>query len=123
MPEHYSQIPPKPLVAGISTSKKVINQVFFFERSDGQVICVEEGEAWNLYTRRQQVLGRNKRLDFKLIGTGNGDVFRLALFEAQKVGQTDIAKAQEIIRQGQKDELEACRGRIIAPRDMDKLTG
>lgn len=119
--QHYSQIPVKPLVAGISTTKKTINQVFFFERGDGEVIAVEENEAWNLYTRRVQVLGKNKRVDYKLVGVGDGNVFREALAKAQVVGQTDIAKAQEIIRQGQKDELEACRGIIIAPRNMDKI--
>lgn len=122
MPEHYSQIPEKPLVAGISTTKKTINQVFFFERNDGEVIAVEENEAWSLYTRRPQILGSTKRIEFKLVGVGDGNVFREALGRAQLAGQTDIKKAQEIIRQGQKDELEACRGRIIPPRNMDKIS-
>jgi hypothetical protein len=115
------ELPEKPLVAGMSTRSEDINRVYFFERSDGQVIACEEVEAWSLYSRRQQVLGRNKRMDFKLIGVGDGLIYREALSQARIAGQTDIKKAQEIIRKGQEDELDACRGKIIAPRDMDKI--
>lgn len=115
------ELPEKPLVAGMSTRGDDINRVYFFERSDGQIIACEELEAWGLYSRRQQVLGRNKRMEFKLVGTGDGNIYREALSQARIAGQTDIKTAQEIIRKGQADELEACRGKIIPPRNMDTI--
>lgn len=96
-------------------------KIFFFERSDGSIIAVQEAEAWNLYTRRQQILGRHKRNDFTLIGTGDGFIFQKAVMDAREAGKVDVKVAQEIIRKGQADELEACRGKIIPPRDMDTL--
>lgn len=120
-----SQIPPKPLVAGMNTDPSFDYKpttVFFFERNDGKIIATEELEAWSLYTRRPQMLYRKgNRVEFKLIGTGDGTIYHKALMEAKQVGQTDIAKAQEILKKGQQEELEACRGKIIPPRDMDKL--
>jgi hypothetical protein len=118
---HYSTIPPKPLVAGMSSKDDDINRVFFFERSDGSILAVDEVQAWNLYTRRQQVLGKSKRFEFKLVGTGDGEIYRTALQEAREVGRTDVKQAQEILRKGHEDELEACRGRIIPPRNMDRM--
>lgn len=97
-------------------------RIFFFERTDGKILAVEESEAWSLYTRRQQVLGKNRRQEFKLIGTGDGAIFYEAVQKAKEAGRTNIAEAQEIIRKGQADELEACRGKIIPPKNMDEST-
>lgn len=115
------ELPEKPLVAGMSTRADDINRVYFFERSDGQIIACEEQEAWSLYSRKVQILGRSKRQDFKLIGVGDGLIYKEALANARIAGRTDIAEAQRIIRQGQADELEACRGKIIPPRNMDTI--
>jgi hypothetical protein len=117
---HYSQVPEKPLVAGMSSKDDDINRVFFFERSDGQLFAVEEVGAWNLFARRQQVIG-SKKFEFKLIGTGDGTIYKEALQKAREVGRTDVKQAQDILRKGQADELDACRGRIIPPRNMDKM--
>lgn len=118
---HYSTIPPKPLVAGMSSKDDDISKVYFFERSDGQILAVDEMQAWNLYSRKQQVLGKSKKFEFKLIGVGKGEIYKNALMEARLVGQTDVEKAQEILKKGQADELEACRGNIIMPKNMDKM--
>lgn len=97
-------------------------KVFFFQRNDGKIIATEEQEAWNLYSRRPQMLYRKgKRVEFELIGTGDGTIYHKALMEAKEAGKTDIQKAQEILRKGQEDELEACRGKIVPPRNMDKF--
>jgi hypothetical protein len=117
---NYASIPEKPLIAGVSNKNLLANQVFFFERSDGEVIAVEEHEAWGLYARRPQVLG-SKKHEFKLIGVGSGEIYNKAIMEAKELGQTDIKKAQERLRQGFKEELEACRGKIIVPRNVDKM--
>lgn len=122
---HPSSIPEKPLIASINQDPKFDyqpNKVFFFERNDGKVIATEEREAWTLYTRRPQMLYKQgKRAEFKLIGVGDGQIYHKALMEAKKVGQTDILKAQEILRKGHQDELDACIGKIIIPRNMDEL--
>lgn len=120
-----SQIPEKPLVASINQDPQYDykpQRVFFFKRNDGKIIATEEQEAWSLYSRRPQMLYRQgKRVEFELIGTGDGKIYYQALQEAKVAGQTDIAKAQEILRKGQQDELDACMGKIIAPRNMDKF--
>ena len=112
---------PKPLIAGMSSRDDDIKRVFFFERDDGQVIATEENEAWSLWTRKVQVLGRSKKNNYTLVGTGDGNIYRKALQEAREAGKTDITKAQSIIRKGQEDEYLACKGRIIPPKDMDKI--
>lgn len=118
---HYSQIPEKPLIAGMSTKPLQMNKVFFFERNDGQIIATEEREAWNLYSRRPQILGTNRKVEYKLVGVGDGNIFREALSKAQVAGQTDVKEAQKILKEGQQAELEACRGHLVAPRNMDKI--
>ena len=99
--------------------------IFFFEKSNGSIIAVKEDEAWELYARKQQILGKHARNDFTLIGKGDGTIFQKAVWEAKEMGKTDIKAAQEIIRKGQAEELEACRGNIIPPQNMDtmNLTG
>jgi len=122
---HPSQIPEKPLVASINQDPQYDykpTRVFFFKRNDGKIIATEEQEAWSLYTRRPQILYKQgKRVEFELIGTGDGTIYHQALQEAKVAGQTDIAKAQDILRKGQQAELEACMGKIIPPRNMDKF--
>jgi hypothetical protein len=106
-----------------TTSDKIedAQRVYFFERSDGQVIACQENEAWSLYKHRQQVLGKNKRMDFKLIGTGDGNIFRESAIRAREAGRTDIKEAQRILKEGQEAELAACLGKIIPPHDTDKM--
>jgi hypothetical protein len=118
---HYSQIPPKPLVAGMSEKDYDVPKVFFFKRTDGLIIAVEENEAWGLYTRRPQILGKHKRTEFELIGTGDGNIYREALVKAREAGKIDVKEAQKILKEGQQAELDACIGRIIQPTNMDKL--
>lgn len=114
---------PKPLIAGMSEKPpEQAERIYFFQRSDNSVIAVKEAEAWNLYTKKQQILGKHKRNDFELIGTGDGEIFQKSVWDAKEAGKTDIKLAQEIIRKGQNDELESCRGRIIPPRNMDTIS-
>jgi len=118
---HYTQIPEKPLVASMSDKIEDAQRIYFFERSDGQVIATQENEAWSLYSRRPQVLGKSKRMEFKLIGTGEGTIFRDAAIRAREAGKTDIKEAQRILKEGQETELKACLGKIIPPRNLDKM--
>lgn len=97
-------------------------RIYFFERSDGSIIDVEENEAWSLYSRRPQMLSKGgKRPEFKLIGTGDGLIFHEALQKAKIAGKTDIEEAKKIIREGKQAELEACLGKIVPPPNRDKF--
>lgn len=98
-------------------------RVFFFERSDGKILAVENQEAYNIYHRRPQNL--SQRLSYKLIGTGDGHIYAQARLDAQAAGRVDIEEAKKILAKGQQDELEACRGKIIPPTPgaLDKIIG
>lgn len=116
---HYSGIPEKPLFAAVNKSNKILKKekVYFFKREDGSVFFTGAQEAWSLYTRRVQEIGKpHKRLE--LVGTGDGEIFLAALIEAQK--ETDVEKAKDIIRKGQEDEYNACVGKPIPPPNFDK---
>lgn len=117
---HHSQIPEKPLHSSVNTDPKIVRaeKVYFFERSDGSVIAASGPEAWGLYARKNQIVGYESS-KCRLVGTGDGLIFRQAIVEAQKI--TDVALAKERIVKGQADELEACRGKIIPPPNFDKM--
>lgn len=117
---HYSGIPEKPLFAAVNKSSKILKKekVYFFKREDGSVFFAGEQEAWNLYTRRNQIIGKLPQR-IELVGTGDGEIFLNALMEAQK--ETDVEKAKDIIRKGQEDEYEGCKGKVIPPPNFDKM--
>lgn len=94
-------------------------KTFFFERHDNSIISVGETEAWNLYARKNQVIGFEIPRP-KLIGTSDGKLMYQAIQEAHKLFAEDPEKSFARIRQGEKEELEAARGNIIPPRNMDK---
>ena len=95
--------------------------IYFFERNDGKIFPMQNQEAYKTYTHRPQNL--SKRISFTLIGTGDGKIFYEARLKAQEIGKTNPEEARKIIAQGQQDELEACRGKIIAPKPgaLDKI--
>lgn len=117
---HHSQIPEKPLNAAVNTDRNILRKekVYFFEREDGSVFCTNAQEAWGLYNRRVQIVGKYSA-KLKLVGTGNGDLFFEAIKNAQK--EVDVQKAREIIKKGQDAEYEACKGNIVPPPNMDKM--
>lgn len=114
------ELPEKPLYASVSTDNKILKKekVYFFKREDNSIIATTGPEAWSLYARRPQVIGKLPQR-FELVGTGDGEIFLAALKEAQK--QTDVNKAREIIMKGQQDEYEACKGKIQPPPNYDKF--
>lgn len=95
-------------------------KTFFFERHDGSVISVGEREAWNIYNNRNQVVGWLIPKP-KLIGVSDGMKMYEAVKKAHEVFVTNPDEAQNILRQGNVDELEAARGNIVAPRNADKM--
>lgn len=94
-------------------------KTFFFERHDGSVISVGETEAWNLYARKNQVIGVEIPRP-KLIGVSDGKMMYQAVQDAHKLFAEDPEKAFERLRKGEQEELEAARGKITLPRNMDK---
>lgn len=114
-------LPPYESTFGMSNHVDAPRKVYFFERSDGKVLAVENQEAYNMYYRRPQNL--SQKLSYKLIGTGDGKIFSEARLKAQEAGKIDINEARKILAQGQLDELEACRGKISVPTPgaLDKI--
>lgn len=95
-------------------------KTFFFERQDGSIISVGEQEAWNLHARKNQVIGQDIPKP-KLIGVSDGMKVHQAIKEAHEIFRTDSEAAQERVRRGHDEELEAARGHIILPRNFDKM--
>ena len=95
-------------------------RTFFFERHDGSIIAVNEREAWSIYNNRNQMLGvRYERP--KLIGTSEGLKMFQAVKESHELFKTDQTQAIARLKTGEQEELEAARGNIVPPRDMDKM--
>lgn len=108
-------MPEKPLVVSMNYKDNELQAkpVFFFERRDGSTFATEEAEAWGLYARNRNV---------KLVGTGDGRLFRQAVIEAREIFKTKgLQAAQEHIREGEKKELEQARLTIKPPRNFDKF--
>lgn len=117
---HYSQIPEKPLVAGFSNKVEDVRKIYFFQKENGEVFAVQsDEEAWQLWNRRNQIIGKETDR-IKLIGTGDGRIFNQAILESRELfKESGLEAAQERIRKGEQDELDACRGTIIPPPNMD----
>jgi hypothetical protein len=120
MSEELNRIPEKPLYASMDGKIETPEDVYFFELEDGRTIFVKEKEACNLYKRKPQILGVDTRRP-KFLGVSNGFKFRKALEEAREISKTDLKKAQERIRQGEKEELEIAKGNLRPPRDFDNV--
>lgn len=115
-----SQVPEKPLTISVGGRIEKPQKVYFFERADGSIFPTNAVEAWALLKRPVQIIGV-ERVRHKLIGTGDGVIFHKAIMESQEIGKTDIAAAQARLKQGELEELEACRGKIVYPPDADKM--
>lgn len=94
-------------------------KTFWFERHNGTVFCVHEEEAWRIISNRNQAYLRHQAP--KLIGVSDGTLFWKAVMDAHDLVKTDPEKAKERIRQGQQEELESGRGKIIMPRNFDVI--
>lgn len=117
---HYSQIPEKPLVAGFSNKVEDVRKIYFFQKENGEVFAVQsDEEAWQLWNRRNQIIGRETDR-VKLIGTGDGKIFNEAVIESRELfKESGLEAAQERIRRGEQEELNACKGNVVPPPNMD----
>jgi hypothetical protein len=107
--------------SGVVKTNKVepSRKTWFFERPDGSIFGCQQVEAW------QTLLKHNAHTrDFKFIGCSDGMTFQRAVLESQKVFKEtgDFAKAQEVLRQGERDEIEKARGNLEYPPDPTVVT-
>lgn len=119
---HYSSIPEKPLNASINSKIEEAERIYFFERPDGSRIFAKDREAWNLYSRRPQILGKYTQA-FKLLGSSDGTTYQQAVREAQEIyfQTNDLQKAQDRLRKGEFEEFEKAKGNLTPPPDYDKM--
>jgi hypothetical protein len=110
---NLADIPEKSLTASANPENLPLHTTFFYEQSNGRIIVVEEQEASLIHRK------------FKQVGVSDGLVFQKAMQEAKRVQREtgDLLKAQEILRQGERDELEAARGHFQLPRDYSRVDG
>lgn len=116
---NISSVPEKPLIVGTGKIENAM-RVYFFERPDGSRIFVLGKEAWNLYTKPQQILGfQNKR--FKFLGSSDGTAHQKAVMESQQIFRDtkDYEKARERLRQGEEEEFNNRQN--IPPMNYDKV--
>lgn len=117
---HPNQIPEKPLYANIGQVENA-QPIYFFERENGTVVCAQGKEAWNLYSRKPQIVGVETRRP-KLIGMSDGSIFRQAIIDSQTIfKEKGLAAAQDHIREAQNKELEKARLNKVAPPNADKI--
>ena len=104
---NLSQIPEKPLVAGVGKVEGS-QRIYFFERPDGTRLFVPAREAWSLYTKPQQTLGQYPR-PFKFLGSSDGTLYQKAVMECQQIFREtgDLAKAQERLKLGEEEEFNS----------------
>lgn len=119
---HYNSIPEKPLIASPDGKVEQAERIYFFERHDKTRIFAQGREAWNLYTRKPQILGRYTA-PFIFLGSSDGTIYRQAVMEAQSIFRdtNDLHKAQDRLRQGEREEFEKAKGNMVPPPNMDKM--
>lgn len=98
-----------------------IERVYFFQREDGGMIYVGAREAWNLWRGRQQIIGF-ERPRLKYVGSSDGEKFRQALLASKDAFATGgLEAAQEALRKGVDEELEAARLNTAPPPNFDEV--
>ncbi len=117
---HPSQIPEKPLQANVGKIEET-QRTYFFERDNGTTFFTTGREAWSLIKRPTKVMKKEtKRMKF--LGSSNGQIFQKAVRDSHKVfREQGLSVAQEVIRKGESDELEAARGNMVYPPNYDMV--
>lgn len=116
---NLSSVPEKPLVVGLGKIENAM-RVYFFERPDGSRLFVAGKEAWNLYSKPQQILGFSNA-KFKFLGSSNGLAYQKAVAESQQIFREtkDYEKARERLKQGEQEEFDSREN--IPPMNYDKV--
>lgn len=103
----------KPLFVSPNTQLEPPQKTFFYERPNGTIIHVGEAEAWEIECNRSKNF-------FKQLGVSDGTTFQKAVIEAQELLATKgLGFAQERIRKGEQEELEAARGHFERPKNAN----
>lgn len=116
-----NQIPEKPLYASPDGKLEQAQPIYFFEREDGTIIHAQGREAWNLYSRKPQVIGYETRRP-KFIGVSDGTVFQKAVIDMKAIyREKGLQAAQEYLRNAQREELEKARLNKTPPQNADRF--
>ena len=113
--------PPLITKKGMAEKIEQPQKTFFFERLDGNIFCVGEEAAWNIYSGKSQTVGWRVAPP-KLIGTSDGKIAQQAIIEARAIFEKEgLAAAQEHIREGQRLEQEEAIKHPEPPRNFDRV--
>lgn len=95
-------------------------KTWFFERPDGSTFAAHANEAFQILKNKHSNVAYR---DLKFIGCSSGEKFREAVKSAQDLFRKtrDLAQAQEMIRQGELDELESARGNKELPPNPERF--
>lgn len=95
-------------------------RIYFFQQPSGKIIFVNEDGAWNMYSKRPQIVGRYVQ-PFKFLGSSDGSIYRQAINEAGSIfREKGLVAAQERLRQAEKEEFEKAKGVMTPPRNLDR---
>lgn len=118
---NHNEIPEKPLVPGINSRGYNPERTYFFEREDGTTFFTNANEAWTIYKRRQQIVGKETPR-IKYLGNSDGSKFKQAVMEAKQMfREKGLEISQERLRQGEREELEEAKKDKTPPPQADKF--
>lgn len=113
--------PPMEFKKGINPKSYNPEKTFFFEKEDGTIFFVNEAEAWNIFSGKQQIIGI-RNYPPKLIGTSDGTIYNKAMQEAKIIfKEKGYEAAESHLHQGELLELEEARKHPQKPRDFSSI--
>lgn len=90
-------------------------KTWFYERPNGSVVAVQADEAWAIHNNRSRAY-----TGFKQVGCSDGTKYFQAVMDSRDLLRSQgLAAAQERLRRGFDEELEAARGKYEVPPDTD----
>ena len=94
-----------------STIYQQKRRIFFYERPDGSIFDIDEGNAWKIHSK------------FKQIGVSDGSKHAEMLKEIEKNAKTlTPEQVNAMLHQALEAEIEAARGNFATPRDLSVET-
>jgi hypothetical protein len=102
---------PKPAKISLNNKPQELQtkKTYFYEMPSGRIEAVEAKEAWELH-----------RKNYKQVGVSDGSKYAQAMIEARQIFELQgIEMAQERLRKGFEEELEAAKGHFETPPKND----
>lgn len=119
-----SQVPEMPLRPYVPNNKHLTAvTTFFFERGEGEFIAVSANEAWNIYSGKNQVIGRQP-MPWRYVGRTDGKVYLEYVKKSHQILPVEGLKAaQDILEEGLKAEYELSKKDTRPPPNFDVMDG